>query len=431
MSSKGESSEIAARCHEIQLNLGAIDVPEFGFLVEIGMAVRLALHIRGLPFIDFEILKMVSNHYLSIPTTSIKGIVEILGDIEFVKIRQEGRTIKGILPNVPYYEDLYHVIGDYSMSEGSFNESEQLCIEMVKRLAQSPENRDSLFQKLSPEKVLFDRAVDIGTKGNFIINRRARGKDILLSPHYFSENIDIFTDAVASSGSKSVSNILSLIKTVQGIPLSIVEETKEINGHHITDDELKLLLNLSQFGIVKPPSIETDHSGKNYFLFTPAPSSKHLPPTKREIYERAMAIVSSVRQGQFLPKAHRIRQPAAIIRALRDRKTISSTTEATQQYKNLVQCRVGYLEPLPHGYSQLHIIDTEENMEALGIALSLVSNEAVSGLEINPEACKMFEQSKEYVESTISATNLRKRGEIPLSEEKQYELDSIMYGAKL
>src|SRR5690242_8139870 len=44
-------ADTAARCHEIQVCLGNTDVPDFESVLEIGMAVRLALHLRGLPLL--------------------------------------------------------------------------------------------------------------------------------------------------------------------------------------------------------------------------------------------------------------------------------------------------------------------------------------------------------------------------------------------
>ena len=54
---------VAARCQEIQSCLGALEVPEFENIPMIGMAVRLSLHINGLPLIDYEVLKRVLCGY--------------------------------------------------------------------------------------------------------------------------------------------------------------------------------------------------------------------------------------------------------------------------------------------------------------------------------------------------------------------------------
>ena len=74
-SEKAKKKEIAARCHEIQVCLGQKEVPDFETLIEIGMAVRLALHIRGLRPIKYEIMRLVATHFLDIPSVAVKRII--------------------------------------------------------------------------------------------------------------------------------------------------------------------------------------------------------------------------------------------------------------------------------------------------------------------------------------------------------------------
>lgn len=429
-SSQGPSSEVAARCHEIQVSLGATEVPEFDLLSEIGMAVRLALHIRGLPAIRYETLRLVANHYLYVPTTAVQRIVLLLAEAEFVKVDQEGKTIKTVLPTVPYYEDMFTGLGDYAQTAGRFNETERLSIEIVRRLAESPEGLDSLRNTLGADSKLFARSVSIGQTGSYLVKRRARGRDVLLTPLYFSENADVFADVVASSGSKNVKRVLEAVRGMQGVPLSVIQRSSSIGACELSPRQISLLTRLAQDGIVKPPSIRTTYSGQNYFIFTPTPAGAALPPTKRDIYERAMAIVAAVRQGQFLPEAYAIRHPAAIIAALRDRLKLGATTEATQQYRELVHLRVGQLIPVGGGYSEFRIIDTEENKEALQIAYSLVTSGAAKGMEVDEEARRAFRQSQEYVESIIASGELRKRMHVKLDEGQQLELDLLLLGGK-
>lgn len=424
--------EVAVRCHEIQVSLGATEVPEFELLSEIGMAVRLALHIRGLPAIRYETLRLVANHYLYIPTTAVQRIVLLLADAEFVKIDMEGKSIKTVLPAIPYYEDLFRELGEYAQTIGKFNEAETLSIEIVRRLAKSPENVDSLRNTLGADSKLYTRSISIGESGSYLIKRRSRGRDILLTPLYFSENADVFADIVASKGSKNVKEVLDAVKSMQGVPLSVIENSKRIGHCELDPAQVSLLTRLAQDGIVKPPSIRTTYSGQNYFIFTPTPAGAALPPTKRDIYERAMAIVAAVRQGQFLPQAYAIRSPAAVIAALRDRLKLSkATTEATQQYLELVHLRVGQLIPVGGGFSEFRIIDTEENKEALQIAYSLVTTGVVKGMEVDDDARKALQQSQEYVESIVASGELRKRTYIKLDAGQQLELDLILSGGKL
>jgi hypothetical protein len=68
---------IVARCNEIQTSLGAREIPEFDTISELGMAVRLALQIRGLPLIEFQTLRLVASHFLNIPGVAVERIVRL------------------------------------------------------------------------------------------------------------------------------------------------------------------------------------------------------------------------------------------------------------------------------------------------------------------------------------------------------------------
>jgi hypothetical protein len=422
---KPSTSEIAARCHEIQTGLGMKEVPEFDNLRVIGMAVRLALHVRGLPAVNFETLKLVANHFLGIPSVGVKRVVETLAEVDFVKLVTEGRTIKAIVATVPYYETLYEKLGEYAV-DGGFNEAEQLSIALLCRLSKAPEKVDTLITATGAEKKLLARAVEVGKQGAYVRVHRSRGRDIALSPIYFSENAEIYADMVAGVGAKQVQKILLSLRAAQGMPLSLIQRTKEIAGVKLADDELSLLLRLAQDGAVKPPSIKTTHAGENYFLFTPTPGGAALAPTKREIYEKAMAIVAAVRQGQFLSRQFPIRNPGGLIYTLkRDLKLSRATTEATQQYRKLVHLRVARLVDVGSGFSELQIIDTLENREALEIALSLVDSGVPSGVEVDRSAQEALQRDHAYVESLVASGELQRRETVELTPDQQLELEAL------
>jgi hypothetical protein len=424
--------EVAARCHEIQVCLAGKQVPEFESIGLIGMAVRLALHIRGLPLIGYDVLRMVAVQYLDIPALALPRLLSLLADVEFVRLQTQGDSIKAVLPNVPYYEGLYNALGEYASSETPFNEAETLSLAIVERLSKAPHPVDSLHNRTGAERKLFDRALQIGHAGRFLVRRRSRGKDIVLSPTYFSENADVFADLVAAQGAGSVRRVLEAIKSMQGVPLALVRKTKSIGGIRLSDAELTVLTRLAQDGAVKPPSIKTTHAGENHFLFTPTPSGAALPATKREIYERAMAIVAAVRQGQLLAKSFRIHSPGAVLYTLRTKlKLGKATTEATEQYRNLVHLRIGRLIAVGNGFSEFRIIDTEENREALDIAYQLVEGGVAQGIEIDESARRALQQPQEYVEAMIASAELRTREVVALDREQQLELDILLSGGNL
>jgi hypothetical protein len=414
--------ELAARCHEIQTGLGTTEVPEFGNLLLVGMSVRLALHVRGLASIPYDVIKLVGYHYLGISTHAIREVLGLLGEVEFVKLGTEGKTIKTVVPNVPYYEDLYEALGNYADVVG-LNDAEQLSVEIVQRLSRSPAKLDALRNALGVDKADFKRAIQVGEAGSYLRTVRARGRNIILTPTYFSENPDVYADAVAAGGAQQIQKLLAAITGAQGYPLKLVEKHKRLGQTELTDKEIRMLIRLAQDGVVKPPSIKTPHAGENFFLFTPTPAGAALSATKRDIYEKAMAIVAAVRQGQFLPRAFAIREPGAVLYTLRrDLRLSRATTEAAQQYKNLVHLRVAHLADAGHGYKQLHIIDTDENREALDIVYALVNAGVAKGIEVDAEARQALQQEQTYVESLISAGKLQKTKKVPLTEQQEQQL---------
>jgi hypothetical protein len=417
---------IVARCHEIQLASRDKEISKFEAIPEIGMAVQLALHICGLPLIEYERLKLVAAALLGIPRLAVERIVRLLAEIEFVSLVAEGSTIKSVLPTVPFFDRMYDGLGEYFQTQSNADEFEKLTLEIVDKLASSPHNIDALAAALGTDRKSFDQSIEIGVKGSFLISRRSRAKVILLNPSYFSENAEIFSDHVAKSGAKTVQKTLELIRLSQGWPLALIEKNQEINGTKVGLEEISLLKRLAQDGIVKPPSITTEHAGQNQFIFTPTPASTNISPLKRETYERALAVVSAVRQGQLLPNKFRIRSPGALLYKLKTELKLGATSDYAEQYQNLVHLRVAKLEQLTNGYRQLKIIDTPENREALTIAHNLVQGTQTPNLGTDSEAASAMTGSQEYAESLVSSKLMREKEIINLNDETRAELGQLL-----
>lgn len=420
-------NNIAEKCYEIQASLNGKQVPEFEAISEIGMSVRLALHLRGLPLIKYDTLKLVAAHYLNIGSIELKVIIKILAEIEFIRIDSEGDTIKSILPTVPYFDDMYDTVNEFAETEKKISEPELVAMTILDKLTNSPLYRSSLYE-MGAEKNIVDRNLQIGKEGGYILDKRARGKDIVVSPIFFSENVDIYMDLVAKAGAGQTKHLLELIKKSQGWPLSIIEKQKEINGTPVTDEEIMMLKRLAQDGAVKPPCITTSHHGDNYFMFTPTPGKVKLSSSKREIYERAMAIVASVRQGQLLPAQYRIKSPIRLLSALRDRGFLRANTEAVEQYRKLTVLRVGRLVENGYQWYEFRLNEAKENVEALDLAISMIQQGDFSGMEIDDNIKIALQSNQDYIESIIATQKLRESDVVSLSEEQKEEVDNILLG---
>lgn len=421
--------ESASKCHDIQVSLDGLEVPDFELIPKIGMMVNLALHIRGLSTIEYDVLRMVSSHYFGIPTMVFKDIVTSLADIEFVSLYTQKGTIKSVTPTVPYFDSVYDKVGEFAETSG-FSEPETAALAILEKLSQAPTEKSNIYS-IGAEKKIVDRNVQIGVEGGYILNQRARGKDILISPLFFSENYQLFADLAAKSGAKTIQRILELIKESQGWPLSIIEQTKTVNGKSVTDDEIALIKRLAQDSVIKPPAITTPHAGQNYFLFPPAPGNAKLNLSNKEIYERAMALIASVRQGQLLAKRYPIRNPLWILNSLKSTGYLRPTTETQAQYQQLAIMRVGRIIPTGRGWHKFVLIDTEENVRALNLAISLLSTGSIANMEIDQEARIALQKDQTYIESIISSSKLRKDGKIELDEETKEEIDNLLLKASV
>jgi hypothetical protein len=139
-----------------------------------------------------------------------------------------------------------------------------------------------------------------------------------------------------------------------------------------------------------------------------------------------MAIVAAVRQGQFLAAQFAIRSPGAVLYTLKSKlKLGKATTEATQQYKKLVHLRIARLIDVGNGFSELHIIDTAENREALDIAYSLIDAGVAAGAEVDQQARDALQRDYTFVESLVASGVLRTRSQIKLTGEQEAELENL------
>ena len=415
----------ASQCHDISTSLAGKDIPDFEIIPRVGMMVSLSLHLRGLPILEYEKMKLVSSHYFKIPPILLREILTNLAEIEFVRLYTQGNTIKQVLPQVPFFDDIYSTVGEFANAEFHFNEPEQLALKIVSKLSDSPTEISNVYT-LGAEKKIVERNLRLGTEGGYILSKRARGKEILISPMFFSENADVFADLTAKSGAHNIKRILELVKKAQGWPLGIIEQTMSINGESISTQDLQILKRLAQDGAVKPPSITTGHAGQNFFMFTPAPGASKLNPTNREIYERAMALVASVRQGQLLANQFPIKWPDAILRSLKRDGWLKPTSEAYAQYHQLTVLKVGRLEKTGNNRHKFVLVRSEENLKALDLALELLTEGSLSNMEINQDARIALQKDQTYIESIISSSTLRNMETITLGEEAKEEFDNLL-----
>jgi len=219
--------------YDIQSGLGNTEVPDFDELRTMGMAATLAIHLRGLPEIEYEVLRKVSDYFFSIPSFAIKECLNILADIEYIQLITKNSKILSVIPDVPRFKDLYEGVGDY-FTFSELNEHEQGTLLILSKLQDKPENKDRIISKTGIDTPLMSRCLEIGSFGNYFKEFRTRGKSFLASPFYFSDNLEGLVDISAKSGSDDITKVLEIVKNNQGWPLSMIEKRVELGGVKLT-----------------------------------------------------------------------------------------------------------------------------------------------------------------------------------------------------
>ena len=417
--------EVVEFAHDLHSGLSSYKVLEFDDLHTIGMAATLAIHVRGLGEIDYEILRRVSDHYMSIPSMALEKVLAVLEEVCFVQLVKSGRKISKVIPNIPVFEDVYESIGGYAQSECTLNSHEEATLQILGSLQNAPANKDTLFNNLGIEKPVFDRCLKLGGESGIMSEHQARGRSILISPFYFSDNLDGLADAAAAVGSNAIKSTLEKVKTNQGWPIGLVKSQGEIGGEKLDATEQALIDKLSAEGIIKPPTIKFGRKTQS-FLFTPKPGSARLNAANREVYERAMALISAVRKGQLLADEYRIKMPVRLLEAFRDRGTLGANSEAWDQYSNLVFLRVAYLEQVSSDMWRLRLNNTPENVEALNLAISLLRTGKLAGMEVNQDAKIALSKDETYIQSLISAKEMKKRAKEIADPQAKHEFNQLL-----
>ncbi|MFW8627289.1 hypothetical protein [Deinococcus sp. ME38] len=356
-----------------------------------------------------------------------EAALRVLHEVSFVVLVTEGKSIKSIIPTVPYFDELFTNLGSYSLAVG-FEEPEILSMNMLDRLSDSPISKDLAYQ-IGNDRKLVDKVLDIGSKSSFIRQHRARGKTILVSPTYFPENPDAYADLVAKSGASRLKRVLEIISNNAGWPLKLALGNNEINGNYLSPEDVEVIKMLASEAMIPTPAVVAAHSGINHFLFGASPGQVRLPLYKKPIFEAALAILAAVRQGQLLSHNFPIFYPSALLKSFKAKKYLNTNTEAIHQYKEVVNLRIARLGSRNGNWSTLELIDTQENNEALDMAISMLDTGNIGTQAVDKDAVLALREGQEYLDTLIGSKRVgREFGKIAPDEETLEAIDSFMHG---
>lgn len=428
MDKKITSLKIGIRCQDIQTSLQDISLGSLASETEkirlLGMAERLAIHIRGVDVIDdYKKLQYVAGQF-GIDSLILPRVLETLEEIGWVRVQKRAGEITKVEESVPYFKDVYSEVGEYYNST-PHSEIEDAIIETTDKLALSPINEETIKKEL--DKELYKIVLDIGKSGKFIEEYYSPDTEekILYSPIYWVENPKILEGVytlLKQFGAENVIKVLERIQNYQGYPLpdSLFETKKE----SLSQDD-QILFELIKRGIVLAPQVNS-FKGSKKFAFTPHPE---ISIEEKVILEKAMAILACVRYGEHFGLITRIKYPEAILdKLLRPPHIIGPHTEIRKQYAILVGRGIGRIFPdkvlSNRWYFQL--IDKDENIKAVKLAKDLlVVGEAISERGFQEELQKILFTTGSYEEALRTLPKLKKTAQLS-PETYEHILNKIM-----
>jgi len=404
-----KETQFALRSQDIQTGLQDYEISEYEMITKVGMATRLAIHIRGGESIDYEKLKEIGHVLFGIPKIGFAEVINILREVSHIKTIDSGGKVKKVIPQVPYFDDLYDDIGEYALEDG-VNEIETLAIQMLDRLAENPFRLDKLRKQFSADKEDFERVLEIGEVGTFIKPLEYEGNKFIISPLYFGENSEGFVRILQEHGSTKFKAAFEILRRYPGLPLSKIQVfTDDLE----VQDILRAYVN---YGCFQPPKVNTTRSGSNFFLFTPSQGTQKIKIIEKEVYEKVLALIASVRQGEHFA-SDKIREPIKILYQLFWHKKLARHPESLEQYAPLALLRVCKLvKESPYSY-ELVFIDTPENNMALGLAINMLEGNVESmprGLDT--KAVYLIQSDINYEESLRGYRSLIKEKRVRKSK---------------
>ncbi|MCK4816756.1 hypothetical protein KA005_13380, partial [bacterium] len=124
-------------------------------------------------------------------------------------------------------------------------------------------------------------------------------------------------------------------------------------------------------GCIPTPSVNSS-AGEKFFVFTPLQGVGKL---EKALLEKARAIIACVRYGQHFATVTKIFDPLLILERLQGRKKIGAHSEILRQYALLHKLGVGKIarDRFHSDRFNFHLIDTEDNMRALELAIQYLT----------------------------------------------------------
>jgi len=347
----------------------------------VGKAASLAMHLRGLLFIEnLQQLEYAASS-LGISSLELPAVLAELEEIDFIRIVRSANKIKRIEIKVPAFRSGYEELGDrWKLLKPS--EIEQASIYALDRLYKGPMKESGLFKSfgLSPTENSIIR--DVMQSGQLMSCQPVDGEPVVFTPLAVDGNPTSYLQW-AKKFPNDVQKAIKALQAFQGMALSDQSIAKN-----------PALLDAVSTGVVMPVQV-SGATGDQGFVFAPVGG---LTEEERTVLDKARAVIACVRYGQKFAQGRPIVYPQLIIDTLLRKKRFKrGHPDLFTQYGLLVEKLIGHPVDEGNGRWNFEVDDTSENMKALQIASEMLKYGESPSTHISLEAQKALLSPSGYL----------------------------------
>ena len=180
-----ENKDIGVRALDMQTGLykysdGILDL-KIGETMLIGKAASLASHLRGIQVIeDADALRVLASK-LGISSTELITVLEILQEVELIRVIGNVRKPEKIEVLISVFEDAYQLLGE-KWNEDKPDEFERKIMDLVNTLAGKSIKLSKILSEYDLKEDDYEIISHIGKAGGFLDVYKTDDEEIVYSP---------------------------------------------------------------------------------------------------------------------------------------------------------------------------------------------------------------------------------------------------------
>lgn len=338
----------------------------------IGKAATLAMHLRGLLYVDNYQQLEYAAATLGISSLELEAVLHELEVVDFISIVRSGQNIRRIDIRVPQFRSGYMDLGE-RWKQLSPTEIEVASIDLLNTLYKGPYKKVEILTSTGMDETQESIMLDVMESGSLAAVQTVDGLPYIYTPLAVDGNPTFYLKW-AQQFPGEVAGVIDTLKNYQGLSIS---------DPLITNNEA--LLSAISTGVLMPVEV-AGATGTQRFVFAPHGT---LSQEESIVLDKARAILSCVRYGQKFAAGVPIKYPAAILKQLHDYKRFKrGHPDLLTQYGLLVEKFIGRVIDEGNNRWNFVVHDTEENLKAFAVALEMLKHGEIPSARISLEAQK-------------------------------------------